>query len=64
MKAYRWTHDGRLVVRAMARAREEPYELFGCEVLVTFGAPGEEPKITFLRGFLKPQAEPPTQAQP
>ncbi len=64
MKAYRWTDDGRLVVRAMARAREEPYELFGCEAVVAFGASDEAPKVTFLRGFLKPQSESSAAAQP
>jgi hypothetical protein len=55
LKAYRWTRDGQLVVRAIARAREEPYELFGCEVAVTFGGAESEPKARFLRGFVKPQ---------
>lgn len=56
VKAYRWTRDGRLVVRAIARAHAEPYELFGCEVLVTFAGPDTEPKLTYLRGYIKPQA--------
>ncbi len=64
LKAYRWTHDGRLVVRALAREREEPHELFGCEVLVALGAPGADPAITFLRGFRKPQAEPTLPLEP
>ena len=55
IKAYRWTRDGRLVVRAIARAPEEPYELFGCEAVVTFGASDEEPRAGYLRGFIKPQ---------
>jgi hypothetical protein len=55
LKAYRWARDGRLVVRAIARAPQEPYELFGCEVAVAFDAAGGEPKTTFLRGYIKAQ---------
>jgi hypothetical protein len=55
LKAYRWTRDGRLVVRAIGRAREEPYELFGCEVLVAFAGAGAEPQVTYLRGYVKAQ---------
>ena len=56
-KAYRWTRDGRLVVRGIARSEHEPYEQFGCEVLVAFSAPGGEPRGTFLRGYVLPQSE-------
>ena len=55
VRAYRWTEDGRLVVRAIARARQEPYELFGCEVLVRCPGAGAEPQVSYLRGYLKPQ---------
>ena len=55
LKAYRWTRDGRLVVRGLGRSREEPHELFGCEVLITFRDAGAEPQVTFLRGFIKAQ---------
>lgn len=58
VKAYRWTRDGRLVVRAIGRAREEPYELFGVETAVVFDGLGAEPRLQFLRGFIKGQEEP------
>jgi hypothetical protein len=59
LKAYRWTREGRLIVRAIGRAQEEPYELFGCEVATAFVGPDGEPKTTFLRGYIKPQEEEP-----
>ena len=55
LKAYRWTADGRLVVRALGRSHAEPYEQFGCEVLVTFPASDEYPKLAYLRGYTLPQ---------
>lgn len=57
VKAYRWTRDGRLVVRALARSQKEPYELFGCELAVGFSGGGEPPRTTYLRGFIKEQAQ-------
>jgi hypothetical protein len=60
LKAYRWTHDGQLVVRAIARSREEPYELYGCEIAARFPGPGAEPETRYLRGYIKPQAADPT----
>lgn len=55
LKAYRWTVGGELIVRGIARAPEEPYELFGCEALVTFDGNGDEPAARYLRGYIKPQ---------
>ena len=55
LKAYRWTRDGRLIVRGVGRAREEPYELVGCEAAVSFAGPEGTPQLTFLRGYTKPQ---------
>lgn len=57
LKAYRWTRDGRLIVRGVGRTREPPYELFGCEVATAFVGPDGEPKTTFLRGYVKPPEE-------
>ncbi|MSU48382.1 MAG: hypothetical protein EXS37_04690 [Opitutus sp.] len=56
LKAYRWTRDGRLVIRAIARSPQEPHELFGCEAVVAFGGTESEPRVEYLRGFIKPQA--------
>lgn len=58
VKAYRWTQDGRLIVRGIGRARSEGFELFGCEVVTAFTGPDREPRSTFVRGFIKPQDEP------
>jgi hypothetical protein len=55
LKAYRWTRDGTLIVRGIGRSREEPYELFGCEMAVAVVGPDAEPKARFLRGYIKPQ---------
>lgn len=57
LKAYRWTRDGRLIVRGIGRTREPPFELFGCEVAVAFVGPTAELKTSFLRGYIKPQEE-------
>lgn len=54
LKAYRWTEDGQLVVRGVGRAEAEPYERFGCEVLVDCRDPGIEPRLIFLRGYIAP----------
>jgi hypothetical protein len=55
LKAYRWTQDGQLIVRAIARSREEPYELYGCEIAARFASRGADPETRFLRGYIKPQ---------
>ena len=57
LKAYRWTRDGRLIVRAIGRAREEPYELFGCEVATAFVGPDGDPRTSYVRGYIKSQPE-------
>ena len=57
LKAYRWTRDGQLIVRGIGRAREAPYELFGCEVVTAFVGPDAEAKTSFLRGYIKSQPE-------
>ena len=54
VKAYRWSSEGKLVVRALGRAGVEPYELFGCEVVVDLTTI-DSPLITFLRGFVLEQ---------
>lgn len=56
VKAYRWTLDGRLIVRAIGRADVEPYDEFGCEALVTFPTPSADPQTEYLHGYLLPQA--------
>jgi hypothetical protein len=57
LKAYRWTRDGRLIVRGIGRAREEPYELFGCEIATAFVGPDGDPRTSYLRGYIKSQPE-------
>jgi hypothetical protein len=53
VKAYRWTDDGRLIVRALGRSWIEPYELFGLE-LAAHITPGEGELLTrFLRAFIR-----------
>jgi hypothetical protein len=58
VKAYRWTIDGKLVVRAIGRGEEAPFEEFGCELLVTPRAAAADPVVTWLNGYILPQ-EPP-----
>ena len=53
IKAYRWTTDNELIVRALGRAEIEPFELFGVEILVRFAAEGKETTTHYLRGFVK-----------
>lgn len=55
VRAYRWTQDGKLIVRALGRAEEAPFEEFGCEALVSFPGPGLEPRLEFLQGYLLPE---------
>jgi hypothetical protein len=55
VKVYRWTRDGQLIVRAIGRAREEPYELFGAEIGISFAGALAEPQARFLRGYIKDQ---------
>ena len=55
LKAYRWSRDGRLVVRGIGRSQEPPYELFGCEVVTAFTGPDATPRTSFVRGYVKPQ---------
>jgi hypothetical protein len=55
VKAYRWTSDGKLVVRAIGRAEAEPYDEFGCEALVSFPGPAAEPQTEYLHGYILPQ---------
>jgi hypothetical protein len=57
LKAYRWTRDGRLIVRGIGRTREPPFELFGCEVAVAFVGPDADVRTSFLRGYIKSQEE-------
>lgn len=51
LKAYRWTTEGHLVVRGVGRSEAEPYDFFGCELLVECAEPGAEPRLTYLRGY-------------
>ena len=55
VKAYRWTVDGRLIVRAIGRAEAEPYDEFGCEALVSFTGASSEPQTEYLHGYILPQ---------
>jgi hypothetical protein len=55
LKAYRWSRDGRLIVRGIGRSQEPPYELFGCEVVTAFAGPDATPRTSFVRGYVKPQ---------
>jgi len=50
-RAYRWTTNGDLVLRALFQRMEEPYSVFGCEVQV--GLSNGIPSLTMLRGFIK-----------
>lgn len=55
VKAYRWTIDGRLIVRAIGRAEAEPYDEFGCEALVSFPTTSTDPQTEYLHGYILPQ---------
>ncbi len=52
VKAYRWTTDGRLVVRAIGRVEEEPCDEFGCEAVVDFATPNGGPRASYLCGYI------------
>lgn len=52
VSAYRWTNDGRLVVRGAGRESLPPYATYGYEVLIDAREPGRA-TMTFLRGFTK-----------
>jgi hypothetical protein len=54
VKAYRWTQDGKLIVRAIGRSEAEPYDEFGCEALVSFTA--AQPRTEYLHGYLLPES--------
>jgi hypothetical protein len=53
-KAYRWTRDGQLIVRGIARSEQEPYDQIGFEVLAAFPDGDSDPQTTFLRGYVLP----------
>lgn len=57
LKAYRWTPDHHLVLRALGRSSVEPHDLLGLEALVDLSA-FTAPRLKFLRGYIKPP-EPP-----
>jgi hypothetical protein len=53
VKAYRWTADGVLVVRAVGRSWIEPYELFGFEIAVRVAPNARHVESRYLRGFIR-----------
>lgn len=53
VKAYRWTDDGRLIVRALGRSGIEPYELLGLELAAQITPGDGELHTRFLRGFIR-----------
>jgi hypothetical protein len=55
LKAYRWSRDGRLIVRGIGRSQVPPYELFGCELVTEFTGSEAAPRTSFVRGYIKPQ---------
>lgn len=52
VSAYRWTQDGRLVLRGVGRYTTPPYTLFGYELLATLHD-DRSPDLIFLRGYTK-----------
>lgn len=57
VKAYRWTPEHHLIVRALGRSTVEPHALLGVEALADLSA-FSAPRLKFLRGYLK-HPEPP-----
>jgi hypothetical protein len=53
VKAYRWSSDGALVIRAVGRSWIEPFELFGLEAAVRLGGGEGETTARFLRGYIR-----------
>lgn len=53
VKAYRWTTDGGLVVRAIGRSAVAPFELFGMEILFRVVAAEMDLNRDYIRGFIK-----------
>ena len=53
VKAYRWTADGVLIVRAVGRSWIEPYELFGFEIAVRVAPDASGLDARYLRGFIR-----------
>ncbi|MBI5688693.1 MAG: hypothetical protein HZC55_01250 [Verrucomicrobia bacterium] len=53
VKAYRWTDEGRLIVRAIGRSWIEPFELFGLELVAQITPGDGELRTRFLRGFIR-----------
>jgi len=52
VKAYRWTSDSQLVLRALGRSALKPFSILGCEAVADITSAGEA-QITFCRGYVK-----------
>ena len=53
VKAYRWSSDGPLIIRAVGRSWIEPFELFGFEAAVRIDGAQGEIAAQFLRGYIR-----------